>query len=364
VDRTIARWRLHTQGLSTPRATSAKEVVRTLLCVQAENPAQSAWAVATRTTAPDAADLAARLASGEVLRTHVLRPTWHYVLREDSDWLLALTGPRIRPLVERQLDRDIGLGAADLDVLRDTVQAVLSESPDLTRAQLVDALRERTPVGARLSGQGPMMLMAYLELERVVCSGRPAAGEHTYALWSQRVGDRAPLPDHDEALGRLALRYVTGHGPATAKDLAYWATLALGQARRGIEVVRDRLESFEHDGRVFWHVPGAGDPAAPAEPAGHLLQLLDEMYRGYQDSRAVIDAEGVAPGGRETAIGMALVDGQVVAGMRRAVDRTRVRFHVVPHRPLAAHERAAVDAAAQRYAAFLGLEPEVSVRAD
>jgi hypothetical protein len=205
-----------------------------------------------------------------------------------------------------------------------------------------------------------MLLLAHLELHRVLCSGVPRS-EHTYALFA----DRVPAPrrlDRDEALTELALRYFTSHGPATRRDLAYWATLTLTDVRRGIDGAADNLASFEHDGRTFWHAPG--DPPSSASPTGHLLQVLDEMYRGYQDSRWMIDAEGVVPRTRESAIGMALVDAQLVAAMRRTVNSKAVTFSVRPHRGLHAHELEAIRDAAARYGGYLGLEPRVELDAD
>ena len=165
-----------------------------------------------------------------------------------------------------------------------------------------------------------MILLADLELQALVCSGRPSDdGTHTYA----RFADRVPSPrrlDRGEALAELALRYFTGHGPATERDLSYWATLPLGDVRAGLAQVSDRLESFEHDGRTFWHAP-ADRPTAAGTPTGHLLQILDETYRGYQDSRWVLDGAGIVPRARETAAGMALVDAQLVAAMKRTVAR-------------------------------------------
>jgi len=121
-----------------------------------------------------------------------------------------------------------------------------------------------------------------------------------------------------DALAELALRYFTGHGPATEQDLAYWATLTLTDVRAGLRQVHDQLDSFTHDGRTFWHAPGQA-PTGPQEPAAHLLQILDETYRGYQDSRWVLDTTGQVPRTRETAAGMALVDAQLLAAMRRTV---------------------------------------------
>ena len=128
--------------------------------------------------------------------------------------------------------------------------------------------------------------------------------------------------------------------------------------RRGIAAVRDRLESFEHDGRTFLHA--GGDAPASAEPEAHLLQVLDEMYRGYQDSRWVLDADGVVPRVREMAIGMALIDGQLVAAMKRSVTASSVAFSLRPHRALTTREVGAIHDAADRYGAFLGLEAKVA----
>ncbi|SIO27447.1 winged helix DNA-binding domain-containing protein [Agromyces cerinus] len=351
-DRDIARWRLHSQLLAAP-AGAAEDVVRTLTAVQAENASQSAWAVATRAKSPEQGDLAAALADGRVLRIHVLRSTWHYVHADDALWLQELTAPRVMPIFEQQLQPIAGR----LGVLGDAIEKMLAESPDRTRGDLAEGLAER---GEPLTGQQLMLLLGRLEVQSLVCSGAPRDGEHTYA----RFADRVPSPrrlDRDEALAELALRYFTSHGPATDRDLAYWATLTVTDVRRGIAAAGDRLDSFEHEGRTFWHAPG--EAPASAAPAGHLLQVLDEMYRGYQDSRWIIDADGVVPRAREAAIGMALVDGQLVAGMKRTVTTKAVTFAVHPHRALTTREVAAVDDAAARYGTFLGLEARVRLEA-
>jgi hypothetical protein len=354
-DREIARWRLRSQQLVTPHAESSAAVVRNLLAVQAENPSQAAWAVASRTQQRDATDLEALLDRGSVIRTHVLRPTWHFVAAEDISWLLELTAPRIRPLIARQLGDAHGLAGESLDRAASVVLRALSERPDQTREQLADRLRDD---GVEPHGQLLMLLLALLELDRLICSGRRLQGAHTYAVFGDRVPS-ARILDRDEALAELALRYFSGHGPATERDLAYWATLTLGDVRRGLAQVRDRLACFDHDGRTFWHAPDDPPPAGPGTPTGHLLQILDEVYRGYQDSRMLLDSRGIVPGGRETAIGMALVDAQMVARMKRTVGR-RVAFDLAPYDgALTQAERSAVEQAAARYAEFLGLEPEL-----
>jgi hypothetical protein len=333
-------------------------VIENLLAVQAENPSQAAWAVASRMQRPDAGDLDALLDQGTVIRTHVLRPTWHFVTAEDIGWLLELTAPRIRPVILRQLTEAYTFDPAALDRVSSVVHGSLSQQPDQTREQLADRLREN---GIEPRGQMLMLLLAFLELERVICSGRRLEGTHTYAVFTDRVPSDRPL-DREEALARLALRYFTGHGPATERDLSYWATLTVTDVRRGLAQVRDRLASFDHDGRTFWHSLGEPPAITHPVPGAHLLQILDEIYRGYQDSRMVLDSDGIVPSGRETAIGMALVDAQMVATMKRTVG-ARVVFEISPYAgTLKPAHRAALDQEAARYAEFLGLPYELRLR--
>jgi len=344
-DLDIARWRLRSQHLVSPYAISPDEAVGSLLAVQAENPTQAAWAVASRTPNPDQAELAALLDGGTVVRTHVLRPTWHFVRAEDAGWLLDLTGPRVRRVTGQQLRNAHGLDERSIGHAVTAVVEALASRGQLA-GQLAGELAGRGIAG---SGQMLMILLAHAELGGLICSGPVAGGEHTYAL----MGERVPAPrrlGRAEALAELALRYFTGHGPATERDLAYWATFTLTDVRAGLEQVRDRLDSFEHDGRLFWHAPGEA-PGGPQAPAAHLLQILDETYRGYQDSRWVLDAAGAVPRTRETAAGMALVDAQLTAAMRR--------FDLRPYRALTSAEIGALDQAARRYGEYLRLKARI-----
>jgi hypothetical protein len=352
----IARWRLRSQHLVWPYAVSAGEAVGSLLAVQAENPSQAAWAVASRTPDPDQAELAALLDDGTVVRTHVLRPTWHFVRAEDVGWLLELTGPRLRRVTGQQLRDTHGLDDRSVDHAVTAVTDALASRGELTRAQLADELAGRGIAG---SGQMLMILLAHAELGGLICSGTITGGEHTYAL----MGERVPAPrrlGRTEALAELALRYFTGHGPATERDLAYWATLTLTDVRTGLAQVRDRLGSFQHDGRTFWHAP-ADAPGGPHQPAAHLLQILDETYRGYQDSRWVLDAAGHVPRTRETATGMALADGQLIAAMRRTIAHDHVRFDLRPYRALTPADHEALDQAARRYGEYLRLKAQITL---
>lgn len=355
-DLDIARWRLRTQRLARPHTESADEAVGSLLAVQAENPGQAAWAVAARTKKADQAGLAALLDDGAIVRTHVLRPTWHFARAEDIAWLLDLTGPRLRQVTSRVLRSMHGLDERSVGQALTAVISILDRRGYLTRTELAGELRQ---AGLGGSGHMVMMLVMHAELEGLVCSGPAAGGEHTYALMDQRVPSPRRL-GRDEALAEIALRYFTGHGPATERDLLYWASLTVTDVRAGLAQVRDKLGSFQHDGRTFWHAPGEEPPPGPQQPAAHLLQILDETYRGYQDSRWLLDAAGSVPRTRETALGMAVADAQLVAAMKRTVTGDQVRFDLQPYRALTSAQISALEEAARRYGQFLNLEPRLT----
>lgn len=354
--RRIARWRLHSQRLAGPPEASADAVVERLLGVQAENPAQSAWAVASRTDGlTEEAAFGQLLDDGDVLRTHVLRPTWHYVLPDDVRWLVELTGPRVAR-ARRQVQRDLDLDDATLEAAGQVVADALRGGTHLSRAGVAARLAD---AGMPVEGMALGVVLAHLETSALVCSGRREDGDHTYALLAERAPTARRL-DRQEALAELVLRYVTGHGPVTERDIGYWATLPLADVRAGLADVAGELRHFDHDDRTWWHAGPVPEDRAPS-PRAHLLQVLDEFHNGVQDSRYVLDADGIVPRGRARTVGMVLLDGQMVGGMRRTVGADRVVFDVRAHRALDGGELAAVRDAADRYGAFLDLDAELVV---
>ena len=300
-----------------------------MLAVQAENPSQSAWAVASRTTDPRPDDLAALLGDGRVIRTHVLRPTWHYVAADDIGWLVELTAPRVLRTVDQLLVKQRGYGDVEFDRAAADVLDVLGDR-HLTRPEVDAGLRDR---GYDLDGHALMLLLAHLELSLHLCSGAPADGVHTYAAMRERVPSPRRL-DREAALAELALRYFTGHGPATVRDLAYWATLTLTDVRAGLAAVADRLESFDHDGRTYWHAPGEEPPVGRAgarrPPAADPRRELPRLPGQPHGPRRRRERAARSPGERRSAWRSSTA--QMAAAMKRMRERQqgRLRAALVP----------------------------------
>lgn len=352
--RTLARWRLHTLRLAGDPYDAPPDVVGGLLAVQAENRAQAGWAVAARTRGVTEDAVVGLLDDGVLLRTHVLRPTWHFVLPDDIRWLVELTAPRVRRTWQAQ-QSSLGTSDADLHRSRSVLVDALAREGTLTRDELGERLR-----GAGLAADGKRLglLLADAEQQALLCSG-PGDG---YALLAHRAPHARRL-DRDEALAEIALRYFRGHGPATERDLSYWAMLSLTEVRSGIAAVADRLQRIDVDGTTYWSAAGPPDGVDRLEPRAHLLQTLDEYHNGYQHSRYLLDLAGIVPRRRLPSVGMALVDGQMVGGMRRDVREGSVLFSLTLYRGLDATERRAVGDAADRCGAFLGRRADVVLTA-
>ena len=355
----IARWRLYSQRLVGSTWLSADDVVGGLLAVQAENYSQAGWAIACRCAVERQVTFDRAFDEGRFLRTHVIRPTWHFVLPDDIVWLIELTAPRIKGSFVRAQQQMEGIDDDERDRLVSSVIEAIDKTGPMTRADVQTHLAES---GLRSSGNAVTLALGIAESDAVVCSGPRRGGTQTYAM----LADRAPKArrlDRGDALAELALRYVAGHGPVTERDLAYWATLTLTDLRAGLASVSDQLDSFENDGRTYWILQGAEPPALPSapEPTAHILQILDEMYRGYQESRMLLDEAGITPRERGASIGMALIDGQIVAGMKRRMKSTSMEIALEPFRPLTAAERAAFRAVAEDYGRYCDLEAILTI---
>ncbi|MGI5213565.1 winged helix DNA-binding domain-containing protein [Plantactinospora sp. CA-290183] len=353
MSRDIARRRLRNLRLTGAPLPGVPDVVHRLGAVQSQDYGPAKWSVGERTSGVGDADLDRAFNDGVLLRTHLLRPTWHFVLPADIGWLLDLTAPRVRAQCAYQY-RQLGL---DLDVRERATRLiadVLQGGNHLTRRELAGPLERE---GLRTEDFRLGHLMLHAELEGVICSGPLRGRQHTYALLAERAPDTRRL-GADEALAELVLRYFTGHGPATIKDLRWWSSLPVGEINRGLEMAGDRLDREVVDGVTYWSADSGPAPET-GEPRAHLLQAYDEYIVGYRDSRDVNDLAGrrrSLPPGTLLPNGVAVFDSQVCGHWRRTVRRGSVLVEVALYEPPDDVRLAALRAAAQRQGEFLGVE--------
>lgn len=347
----IAAARLHAQRLVGKTFASPVDAVRWMAAVQSQDYAGAKWALGQRCRGSTDAELDRLFDEGAILRTHVMRPTWHFVLPEDIRWLLKLTGPRIhRGLAARyrelEIDDRVAAGADK------AFAAALSGGRHLTRTELGEVLR-----AARISPEGQRLphLLARAELDALIVSGPRRGKQFTYALFEERV-PKARARDRAEAGAELARRYFRSHGPAQVQDFVWWSGLTMAETRNGIAMAGAALQHKVIERKDYWFDPKAG-PAADAAGVAHLLPNFDEYTVGYRDRAALVHADRPF----ETSLfsfgsvlsNVVTVGGRVRGAWRRTVARDSVRVEIRALDRFEPAESAAVEKACRRFGRFL-----------
>jgi hypothetical protein len=319
--------------------------------VQAQEYGPAKWGLALRSP-PGTTDAAIERAvdRGRILRTHVLRPTWHFVTPADIRWMLELTGPRVQRIMS-SYDRRLGLGADVMTRAAGVFERALGDNGCLTRRELgAHIQRAGLPGGSMALAHMAM----YAELEGLVCSGPRRGKQSTYAL----VAERAPSAvrfQRDEALAELTRRYFRSHGPATIRDFVWWSGLTAADAKRGLEIIGARQR--EVGGLKYWTV--GRDPRSTPRSKGqlHLLPIYDEYLVAYRDHR-VVPRPAYALGNFQHAL---MIGGQVAGTWRTTLNAKGVAVSAQTLRRLTPVERRGLIQAVARYRRFLGSPVSLSV---
>ena len=339
--------RLHAQGISAPVAASPAGAVRHLGAMQAQDYHAALWAVGLRTQGATRAQVEEAIERGEIVRTWPMRGTLRLLAREDVRWMVALLAPRVQAANAARIARDLGLDAAALTRGRHVVEKALAAGTPVTRSALYACM---DAAGFASAHQRGLHLLNWLAHEGAICQGPRHGKQPTFVLMDAWVPPSTPL-GRDEALHRLALRYLQGHGPATAADLAWWSGLTQKDALRALELAGSALENETRDGTTWWWRADAPIPARSR--AIHLLPAFDEYLIGYRDRTPVLDAPHTRRviGINGLVAATAIVQGRVVATWKRAGDTD---VALAPLRALADAEHEGIQRAAQRWRRFLG----------
>jgi DNA glycosylase AlkZ-like len=348
----VLRRRLATQRLRGDKLSIAADVVRLLCCVQSQEYAHAVWSLGMRTSDLTATEVQAEFDRAAFLRTHILRPTWHFVAAEDIRWILELTAPRVQKL-NQAIYRQEGLDAATLERGAALIAEELRGGRYQTRAELAQALAGRGLVSQRLR-------LAYIvmnaELEGLICSGPMRGAQQTYALLDERA-PRALAAAGDAA--ELAYRFMVGHGPASIQDLARWSSLTIGQCREAINTVEGRLDCATVEGVDLWFDPGG--PVEEPSAAALLLPLYDEVTLSYPALNFPSASGHPHQPGQDLFIGCVVVAETNVGLWRRTVKGSKMIIEIALAAERMAGSRSLVEAAAAELAIFAGKELELTI---
>ena len=346
--------RLHFQRLLKPAFRSAQDAVSWFGAVQSQDYDGARWAIGLRAPSLAAADVDMAFDRGEILRTHVMRPTWHFVAPDDIRAMLLLTGPRVQAFNasyyrKQALDRSVMTRAYRV------LTRVLRDGKTLTRTELSAALAS---AGIAATGIRLAFVVMSAELDGLVCSGPRRAKQFTYALLDERV-PTVKAQTRDEALAALVARYFTSHGPATLRDFAWWSGLTMRDGREGVEMAGAALMERRLDGRAHWQ----GVTAAPrrSPPASlYLLPNYDECLIAYRD-RGDQTASAHRAASVRTFPHQLLIDGCWAGGWKRTRRAGSAHLEVKPFARLTRVQREALDVQIARYSTFHGLPTTLKV---
>jgi hypothetical protein len=357
MDPRISLERLRNQRLAGASFASPAAAVAALGAVQAQDYYGACWGLAQRVRGATESSVERAFDRGAILRTHVLRPTWHFVVPADIRFLLSLSHGNVTRRMA-PYDRKLGLTSRVFAKSNDVLARTLEGKRYRTRSELAEALATH---GISAAGQRLGHLMMRAELDAVITSGPRRDKQFTYALLDERAPSTRPVP-RAEGLAELARRYFTTHGPALLADFGWWAGITLAEARAAV-LATPSLSERVLAGRSYFS-PRPRPAPTTASSSVLLLPNFDEYLIAYKDYAPIFDpalASKLLPRERLFA-NLVVVGGQVAGGWRRTLEPKRVHVEVTMFRKLSSGERRGVERAAADYARFLGLAPDLKLR--
>ena len=338
---TLLAARLSAQLLAGKPARDPVAVAERILAVQGQDPRGFRLAVRARTKGGTAADVDRALTEERsLLVTWLNRGTLHLVRSEDYPLIHAVTTPPLRTSSERRLAQE-GVPPAQSERAVAAIVKALGDDGPLSGRQLRERLVAQD---IRAQGQALYHLLFKASLDGLVVRGPVAGKQHAYVLAGDWLPKTKPI-DRDDALPEFARRYLAGHGPATDRDLARWAGIPVGQARRGLTGISSELKD-----------PGDGlvdlkKRKPPADlPPPRLLGAFEPSLLGWVSREDIV---GDAPN-LVTVGGMfypfAMVRGRAVARWKLADGK----LELDPFRRIAKLDREALERDAAEVERFLG----------
>lgn len=352
----IAARRLCAQGISCSSST-VHDAVSRILALQAQERPSSLWAIGLRSLGSTVADVERAVTSGTIVRTWLMRGTLHFTAAEDVRWLIQLVAERVISRSRRR-DEELGLDGRTYGRSRDVLTKALDSKGSLTRGEMMAALEKR---GITTTGQRGYHILWHLALTGTICFGPMTDGEPSFVLLDDWVPASKGIT-REEALGELAWRYFSGHGPASARDLMWWSGLPMGEVREGIETASSRLIEEVHDDTTYFSAPSRAGTNGGSNVI--LLPAFDEYIIGYKERSALLDREHTKDVLSSNGIfyPVLAINGRARGTWRGKRSKKGVVIEVSPFSRLTSSEIDSLERVVACYGAFLDVPVSTSFR--
>ena len=351
----IAYSRQINQQIEWPRFKAVKELVGWMGAMQAQDYGMAKWAIGVRLPNATEQVIETAINKGEIIRTHILRPTWHFVSADDIYWMLALRAAPIKESLRTRF-KQLELTESIFTKSNTIMENQLRGGKHLTREEL---LPEITKAGIPIDENRASHLLVRAELDGLVCSGAIKGRKQTYALLEERVPKKA-LPTRKEALAKLAKKYFSSHGPATLPDFVWWSGLSVSDARIALGMVTSDLNSETIDAQTYWYPQTQPLPLTGKEEV-HFLPAFDEFIISYADRHAALPMENFSMSVSSNGIfrPVIVVNGQVAGIWKRTIKKDKVLVETTFFQSPDNTTIPLIEKAARQYGQFLETETEI-----
>ncbi len=345
----IISLRLASQALTGRKLNTPEEIVSLFGAVQAQDYPASKYSLGIRIKNSTDSLIEKAFNEGKILRTHVMRPTWHFVLPEDIVWLQELTSARVKTQMasyNRKLELTDKVFAKSTGIIIKS----LEKGNYLSRQQLKKELEK---AGINTDVQRLAHIVSWPELDGLICSGPKIGSQLTYALVSERAPTAKKL-SREESLARLTFKYFSSHGPAQVQDFSWWSGLSKNEILEGLDLNKERLAQETIDGKNYWYSP---DTKVAKTEKAHMLSIYDEFTIAYKDRTALGGERYVekmlSSGNALTAV--IVINGMIIGNWKRALKKDTAEVTLNLYRELNKKENNLLQKATDEYSAFLKL---------
>lgn len=318
----ISHYRLASQKLYKTTPNAPQDIVRHLGAMQAQDYSMAKWAIGARCEASEK-EIEEAINSAKIIRTHILRPTWHFVAAEDIHWMLAISGPQVKRTVTSYAKK-YGFDAKKLNQINASIEKILVGNNHLTRDEIMQELNlEKAPCG----GSFGSIIMMNAELDGLVCNGKMKGKQIAYALLEERVAKPNTKLSEDEALAKLAKRYFESHGPATLLDFSWWSGFSTTNCKLVIGSIESELDSVEIDNQKYWFGASFNHDDHFRESV-HFLPAFDEILIAYKTREVSILPEHQSKAFTNNGIFKPIIleNGKVIGTWKRTIKKDHAKI--------------------------------------
>ncbi len=351
----ISNIRLFSQQITTTKFTTVKDIVGWMRAMQAQDYAMVKWAIGTRLPNSTIETIEKAIDQGEILRTHLLRPTWHFVSSDDIYWMLELTAPKIKASLKLR-HQGLELTESIINKSNALIHEALSGGNHLTREELV-VIFQKEKIATNENRTSHILMRA--ELDGIICSGAIKNKKQTYALLSERVTKTKSLT-REESLEKIARRYFTSRCPATLQDFVWWSGLSVGDARNALEMVKSDLISEKEGLETYWFTNSFSNHKNDNNST-YLLPAFDEFIICYKDRSASLPSENFKKAVSDNGVFRPIIvlNGQIIGLWKRTIKNDKVIVETDLFKTQSKSIKNLIEKTAIVYGNFLGKKAEV-----